>query len=359
MAGKKSAGKKSHQPRPTDPTDPVEHLYHACDNNVFPTDATCLRAFLFDRCTDWPSLLGFYKGIVGPISRITRKDYREELRRAAQEGGVQLLDCVARISDDFHRSTGHAGSGYWQWFEANRAQLKAMVTKGPPPEHGSVVRLVGLTAASELNGAIGQVVREADGDDGRLPVKLRSPAAAVASKPGGVRVRLANLEALPLGAVEAVLLFGALVSPTYALGFGSQLAQGQRQQGTVDSSTLPDGWRRCEVPALLGLPLALFPLASNGSAGPLPGNNEKGSDESMAVFLLIDPASGFAPTDVQLGGLGPVLVARTDGKDFTPKELLQLHSYNQLLMQRWDRLAPHELGRALTPSAFNAFVREG
>jgi hypothetical protein len=36
--------------------------------------------------------------------------------------------------------------------------------------------------------------------------------------------------------------------------------------------------------------------------------------EQPAVFMLIDPLSGFAPPDVQINGLGEVLLARTDGE---------------------------------------------
>ncbi|WIA30572.1 hypothetical protein OEZ86_000655 [Tetradesmus obliquus] len=75
----------------------------------------------------------------------------------------------------------------------------------------------------------------------------------------------------------------------------------------------------------------------------------------------MDPRSGFAPPDVQQNGLGEVLLARTDGKDYTVTELWQLHEYNCHLMNRWgDWLedgmdspdVQAELQEALSPQGF-------
>jgi hypothetical protein len=67
------------------------------------------------------------------------------------------------------------------------------------------------------------------------------------------------------------------------------------------------GWRKCPVPALLGIPLAMKQLAPTTAA-------TRPTFEQPAVFMLIDPRNGFAPPDVQLNGLGEVLLARTDGE---------------------------------------------
>lgn len=77
----------------------------------------------------------------------------------------------------------------------------------------------------------------------------------------------------------------------------------QVQELTNSSS----GWRKCQVPALLGVPLAMKQLAPTTAA-------TRPTFEQPAVFLLMDPRSGFAPPDVQQNGLGEVLLARTDGE---------------------------------------------
>ena len=46
----------------------------------------------------------------------------------------------------------------------------------------------------------------------------------------------------------------------------------------------------------------------------------------MAVYTLVDPVSGFAPLEIQLGGLGKVMLARTDGEDFTSDDMVSGHS---------------------------------
>jgi hypothetical protein len=74
--------------------------------------------------------------------------------------------------------------------------------------------------------------------------------------------------------------------------------------GLTNSSS---GWRKCPVPTLLGIPLAMKQLAPTTAA-------TRPTFEQPAVFMLIDPLSGFAPPDVQINGLGEVLLARTDGE---------------------------------------------
>lgn len=72
-------------------------------------------------------------------------------------------------------------------------------------------------------------------------------------------------------------------------------------------------------------------------------------------------AAGFAPSEVQLGGLGPVMVARTDGRDLSVDEVWQLHDYNCHLMDVWESFDTSRTGdaarrRALTAAAFRDFL---
>ncbi|KAF8060316.1 hypothetical protein HT031_004852 [Scenedesmus sp. PABB004] len=119
-------------------------------------------------------------------------------------------------------------------------------------------------------------------------------------------------------------------------------------------------WITCPVPVLLGLPLALQQLAPTNF-------NTRVKFEQPAVFLLIDPKSGFAPPWVQLDGLGEVLLARTDGVDFTVPELWEVQQYLDHLINRYkDWLADGpdtarataERAAALSPAAWARFKEE-
>ena len=63
----------------------------------------------------------------------------------------------------------------------------------------------------------------------------------------------------------------------------------------------------------------------------------------------------MAPLDVQLHGIGPVLVARTDGVDFTTDDMAALHHYNKHLMDVWSEFTDRKRRKALTAAAFRAF----
>eukprot|EP00798_Chlamydomonas_sp_ICE-L_P016013 gene16013-22150_t len=69
--------------------------------------------------------------------------------------------------------------------------------------------------------------------------------------------------------------------------------------------------------------------------------------ESMAVYLMIDPVTGFAPLQVQMEGLGKVLLARQDGRDFDEEALGDLHQYNSHLMEIWTEGLPRKYPVAL------------
>ena len=81
-------------------------------------------------------------------------------------------------------------------------------------------------------------------------------------------------------------------------------------------AALTGGWKRCPVPTLLGIPLAMLQLPS---IGPKPDS------EQLAVWLTISRETGLAPPEVQQG-LGPVLVACTDGADLTDTQLVSIRA---------------------------------
>jgi hypothetical protein len=112
-------------------------------------------------------------------------------------------------------------------------------------------------------------------------------------------------------------------------------------------------WIVCKVPTLLGLPLSLTRVV-----GTVPTD-----DERMAVLMLVDPVTGFAPSKYQCG-LGEVLVARRDGEDLSSAEMWELWDYNCYLMDLWpDWLddpvdGETERNMALTPDAYAAYTQE-
>lgn len=152
---------------------------------------------------------------------------------------------------------------------------------------GSRAKLGNLQTAPELNGSIVIVVGDTDAT-GRVPVKLTGQHAA--ARPQGIRVKQQNLVAI-LGPQQAVNLYGFKASDA--------------QLSTRDSQ-FTDKWMQCPVPNLLGVPLVMKQLAPTTTA-------TRPDNESPAVYLMIDPVSGFAPNWIQLNGLGEVLLARSDG----------------------------------------------
>jgi hypothetical protein len=152
---------------------------------------------------------------------------------------------------------------------------------------GTRVRVEGLQAAAELNGAIGVVIGEPQPDTGRVPVRVLGRPGG----PGGILARPANLAALP--PQRAVKVRGSeAVEALLTRQQARQLAEGEDPP-----------WRACRVPALLGLPLALRQLAPT----------RRLQSEHVAVYMMVDPVTGFAPDWVQMNGLGEVLLARSDG----------------------------------------------
>lgn len=77
---------------------------------------------------------------------------------------------------------------------------------------------------------------------------------------------------------------------------------------------------------MLGVPLSILQLAPAA---------QRHSNEQLATLLCISPDTGFAPVRVSSCGLGPVLVARVDGRDSTTEEMEALHRYNVHLMDVW------------------------
>lgn len=269
------------------PQDSVELLYKACRDNEFPADIQCLQTFLFDRCMEWSDLLGLWKGLL-VIEHHQRCSYKQQLHEAVAE--VRVTEFLEATYSAFNRESKYEGSGYWRWFQQNKTQLSERAhATCTPPRVGRRVQLKGLQARPELNGSAGEVVGHNEAGE-RFAVKLTSPPSAVAAQPEGVRVKAGNLEVLPPRAARAVLLSGPHMGAAFAFG-----------------TRASDGWVRCAVPALLGLPLAYRRM----------GFGQQLDNEQLAVLLCIDPITGLAPAEIQANGLGTVLVARTDGKDFT------------------------------------------
>eukprot|EP00798_Chlamydomonas_sp_ICE-L_P001594 gene1594-32982_t len=180
---------------------------------------------------------------------------------------------------------------------AKASVLLASNVPKPIARH-SRVRLKGLSK-EVLNGAEGFVWGDLVEDKGRWPVMLTEPAGAVAAHPDGVNVKPENMDKLPLQ--KAVELYGVDMKAGY----------------------LPEHEAGCCTGLREGTP--------------------KASQESMAVYLMIDPVSGFAPPEIQMRGLGKG----------------DLHEYNGHLMDVWEEFES-DMDRevALTPAAFQTFMRE-
>ena len=124
---------------------------------------------------------------------------------------------------------------------------------------------------------------------------------------------------------------------------------------SFDETSQVPSWRKLPIPTMLGLPLAMRQLEPHAPRSSRPSN------ESPGVYLVTDPQSGFAPPEILMGGLGPVILARTDGQDFTHSQWWKLHDYNCHLMDSFgdwlDAGAAGDQARrqALTPQAFQAY----
>lgn len=201
----------------------------------------------------------------------------------------------------------------------------------PSGERGDPKSLVGRTVVldrlskASLNGAVGSC-RGFDAASGRYEVLLTSPPEAVSAHPHGLKVKPENIfEASPevasaAEAAAATAVGRAQNPPQQGIvlrGWDAEAAAVSHADAAACSS-LTGGWRRCPVPTLLGIPIAVLPLV--GGAGTAQG---RVLDEVMGVGLMIDPVTGFAPTDILMNGLGRVLIARTDGVSFTTTELVR------------------------------------
>lgn len=265
--------------------------------------------------------------------------FKGRVREAVQHG--DLLSCIEDIYTSFHKfARGGGQSGYWDRFLTNKALLGRDV-RGTGPELRLHTR-VRLTARHALNGRIGYVIQDPYPDSCRVAVQF--------SAKEKFKVNPESLELLP--AATAVIIHGYQVFQGYAppnVGLGLDIqgfdwkppspTRGQKGGG-------PGTFLKCPIPNCLGVPLVLIQLA--------PEVTHSGN-EPMAVKLLCDPITGFAPMFVQLFGLGPVLVARSDGEDFTVAEMFRVYDYLQHLMDRWDDEDWDDEVRkaALTPSAFH------
>jgi hypothetical protein len=126
----------------------------------------------------------------------------------------------------------------------------------------------------DSNGAIGVVVGDPDAETGRTPVKPSIICPVSPQK--GVQLKGTQAHEVPLT---------------------------QEQAGSLRCGS----WISCQVPTMLGIPLAMLRLAPTTQSTRLQW-------ECAATYMLVDPSSGFAPGWVQMNGLGEVLLARTDGK---------------------------------------------
>eukprot|EP00899_Mesostigma_viride_P000065 jgi/Mesvir1/10059/Mv12127-RA.1 len=330
----------------------VKLLSDACDIDLFPTNAECLDQFKFTQCLNWTCLLGLYQGIFGPIAIFNQEDapeVRERLRAAVQDD--RLVECISDIYTTFNEKAKYGGSGYWRWFVLNKGHLAAKPGWRPvgsrPVPVLSKVRLTGLSKSPDLNGKLGEVIGAADPASGRLPVKLRGSTSAGSS---GILVRPVNVEVRDM--VAAVVLNGPRIYPAHVAC--DLTGHPVREVCDVNDDWGGATWRVCHVPTMLGVPLVMLKLA------PKVGTQE--TNNARATLLLVDPETGLAPRDVLSFPPAPVMVARTDGEDFTVKEMLQLDDYLHNLMDSWgdwNAGAPgsqRAKARALSPATYQALL---
>eukprot|EP00798_Chlamydomonas_sp_ICE-L_P007611 gene7611-766_t len=259
------------------------------------------------------------------------------MEEAVRKGSV--LDRVTEIYTQFQEDTNCAGPSYWRWFQEHLGDLERDL-ETPHPE--DLVRIVGLTKDEGLNGVVG-VFLALDSATGRARVRIKKPPSKLASaqskEPIVVCVKMANLKGYQLG----VMLCNRTV---LEVKVPLKLA-GEPQEGKHGMQS----WKRCDVPNMLGLKLALLPLA--------PGLAPSLADERYAFFLLVDPISGLVTTQLAIQGLGPALVARVVNQDFTKDDFLDLNEYNEYLMDCWPEWTSasdaDRLRRRLSPDMFATF----
>ncbi|KAG1671805.1 hypothetical protein FOA52_000182 [Chlamydomonas sp. UWO 241] len=89
-------------------------------------------------------------------------------------------------------------------------------------------------------------------------------------------------------------------------------------------------WRRCPMANQFGIPLMLLQLAPTTAQHVQ--NRPNGYSENPAFLMLSTTDDGLAPPEFQINGVGPVLLARTDGVEFTVDDMWHLHDYQSRLM---------------------------
>ncbi|KAI9098747.1 hypothetical protein DFS34DRAFT_87995 [Phlyctochytrium arcticum] len=111
-----------------------------------------------------------------------------------------------------------------------------------------------------------------------------------------------------------------------------------------------NGWDVCPVPALLGFPLMAKPHVRNFGPGGMPY-------QQIAVYMMVEPATGFAPPKWALGphcNKGVVGFARRDHKPFTVEEFYELYDFITDLMDEYSE-NPAAAQRKLTPEHYKKF----
>jgi hypothetical protein len=192
---------------------------------------------------------------------------------------------------------------------------------------GKRVNVTGLAKRPELNGALGVIVGAADAGTGRIPVHLitdqepQGPRNGILIKPDNLQPAAPQI-AVRLEGIKAVEL-QLSAEDTLKLHINGPARYGERSSS---------GWMSCRVPSMLGLPLTIKQLAPTT-------HDSRLRFEQPAVLLLINPGSGFAPDWVQWDGLGPILVARSDGEH----NLLQQHDL--MCRSRHQQLLQDQLGQ--------------
>ena len=119
------------------------------------------------------------------------------------------------------------------------------------------------------------------------------------------------------------------------------------QKITINENEFSDAtkWTKCPVPHLLNIPLVVKRV------GPSPNIQ----DNELAVFLMVDPATGFAPPKWQ-SKLGRLMFARTDKQPFTSSMFWSVYSYIFDLMDLYaDGEIQNIRKNKLNPKAFERY----
>jgi hypothetical protein len=126
------------------------------------------------------------------------------------------------------------------------------------------------------------------------------------------------------------------------------------QQIAIKGNELTDRtiWHICRVPTMLGVPLVVKRLG--------PSTNIQ--DREIAVFMMVDPVTGFAPLPWQSGAhqkLGRLLFAFADGRPLSFNMVWSVYSYIYDLMDLYsDGKEDYVQRNKLNPSAFNKYKKE-